>query len=72
MITMLDDRNTGVGVVRDPAPRLLELASQRGDDGESRRWASELLERDAMLRLDPLRQLTEQQRRRVESLAESP
>lgn len=52
-----------------PPRRLMELALLRQQPDEAARWARRLLELDELLRLDPLRQLTELERRRIQRLA---
>lgn len=55
-----------------PVLRLVDLAERAGDTQAHRRWARLALELDDNLRLDPLRQLSERQRRALFRASNSP
>ena len=52
--------------------RLVRTYTALGDSGQARRWAEIALERDRLQRLDPLRGLTDEERRLVEQALNTP
>ncbi len=53
-----------------PARKALEASVALGQTNEARHWAAECLRINALLRLDPLEQLSETEVARLKSLAE--